>query len=60
MIYNISTNPITVQSLTAGQVVNIKVDLTIPHTGPANVSVVDTKTNTILDKAMISFPVYAE
>jgi hypothetical protein len=36
------------QTWTAGQVVPVKVRVTIPHEGSANVSIVDTKRNTIL------------
>ncbi|KAF7578553.1 hypothetical protein PtrM4_027930 [Pyrenophora tritici-repentis] len=36
------------QMWTAGQVVPIKVWIRIPHEGSANVSIVDTKTNTIV------------
>ncbi|KAH6654806.1 hypothetical protein BKA67DRAFT_518183 [Truncatella angustata] len=48
-------NLANVQKYTPGQVVNLKVKLTIPHTGNANVSVVDTRTNKILGKPLISW-----
>jgi hypothetical protein len=41
-------NSANVQKWTAGQVVPVKVWLRIPHEGIANVSVVDTKSNTIV------------
>ncbi|KAF2019861.1 hypothetical protein BU24DRAFT_341883 [Aaosphaeria arxii CBS 175.79] len=41
-------NAANVQKWTAGQEVPIKVWLRIPHEGSANVSIVDTKTNTIV------------
>lgn len=43
-----------------GQVVQIKVSITVPHEGPANMSVVDTATNMILGSPLISFKSYAE
>ncbi|KAI1814845.1 hypothetical protein GGS20DRAFT_380217 [Poronia punctata] len=36
------------QTYALGEIVNIKINLTIPHLGSANVSVVDTKTDTIV------------
>ncbi|KAF2732590.1 hypothetical protein EJ04DRAFT_496625 [Polyplosphaeria fusca] len=45
-------NKANVQSWTAGQVVPIKIWLRIPHEGSANVSIVDTKTNTIVGEAL--------
>ncbi|KAI1849776.1 hypothetical protein JX266_004725 [Neoarthrinium moseri] len=48
-------NAANVQKWTAGQSVNVKVRLTIPHTGNANVSVVDTKTNKIIGKPLVSW-----
>ena len=51
-----SDNPSTnVQSWTAGQVVPIKVWVRIPHEGSANVSIVDTKTNTMIGTALKSW-----
>ncbi|KAK8057847.1 hypothetical protein PG996_011784 [Apiospora saccharicola] len=45
-------NVASVQSYRPGQSVNMKIKLTIPHTGNANVSVVDTKSNTIIGKPL--------
>lgn len=44
-----------VQQYTPGQAVEIKIKLTIPHTGNANVSVVDTKTNKIIGTPLIKW-----
>ncbi|KAI0127850.1 hypothetical protein BJ170DRAFT_702109 [Xylariales sp. AK1849] len=49
-------NAVNVQKYAPGQVVNIKIKLTIPHTGNANVSVVDTKTNVIVGEPLKSWP----
>lgn len=51
--------PADVQSFSAGQNVTIKVQITAPHTGLANMSVVDTKTNTIIGQPLIEFENYA-
>ncbi|KAH7915392.1 hypothetical protein BJ138DRAFT_1169993 [Hygrophoropsis aurantiaca] len=49
-----------VQSFSANQVVPIEIDIEAPHTGVANVSVVDTTTNTVLAGPLISFdPAYS-
>ncbi|EHK97285.1 hypothetical protein M7I_6915 [Glarea lozoyensis 74030] len=40
-----------IQSWTAGQVVDFKFDVRAPHTGTANVSIVETATNSIIDNA---------
>lgn len=48
-----------VQTFTAGQVVPVTVDIRAPHTGVANVSVVNTQTNSIIGTPMIAFDVYA-
>lgn len=48
------------QQFKAGQVVNMKAILPIPHVGPMNVSIVDTATNTIVAGPLISFDVYAD
>lgn len=52
-------NANNVQHYTAGEVVPIKVDIQAKHTGSCNVSVVDTKSNTMISEQLISFPVYA-
>lgn len=48
-------NAANVQEYQPGQTVGIKVALTIPHAGSANVSVVDTKTNAIIGQPMLSW-----
>ncbi|THY26003.1 hypothetical protein D6D01_04659 [Aureobasidium pullulans] len=48
-----------VQTYTAGQKVPIKFEVRAPHTGTANVSIVDTATNTIIGTPLISWDVYA-
>ncbi|KAK5629767.1 hypothetical protein RRF57_005482 [Xylaria bambusicola] len=49
-------NAANVQAYAPGQTVEIKVALTIPHAGSANVSIVDTKTNTIVGRPLLSWP----
>ncbi|KAL7626777.1 hypothetical protein AAE478_003551 [Parahypoxylon ruwenzoriense] len=49
-------NAANVQAYAPGQTVNIKVSLTIPHAGSANVSVVETKTNAVLSEPLIEWP----
>ncbi|GAW22382.1 hypothetical protein EKO27_g6194 [Xylaria grammica] len=49
-------NKANVQTYKPGQTVEIKIDLTIPHAGSANVSIVDTNTNTIIGPALLSWP----
>ncbi|KAJ5658802.1 uncharacterized protein N7484_002451 [Penicillium longicatenatum] len=46
-------------SYTAGQTVDFEVTIHAPHTGVANVSVVDTSTNTVIGTPLISWSVYA-
>ncbi|TLS30637.1 hypothetical protein PpBr36_02503 [Pyricularia pennisetigena] len=48
-----------VQKFSAGQTVPIKVQIGAPHTGIANVSVVDTSTNSIIGQPLIEFQNYA-
>ncbi|KAI4844456.1 hypothetical protein E4T44_06179, partial [Aureobasidium sp. EXF-8845] len=48
-----------VQSFTPGQKVPIKFEVRAPHEGTANVSIVDTATNTIIGTPLISWDVYA-
>lgn len=52
-------NQANVQTFTAGQVVPVTAEIKAPHSGTCNVSVVDTKTNTVLGDPMIEFAVYA-
>ncbi|KAF1993656.1 hypothetical protein P154DRAFT_378676, partial [Amniculicola lignicola CBS 123094] len=51
-------NTANVQSFTAGQNVSITVDIRAPHGGPANVSIVDTATNTVIGEPLISWQLY--
>jgi hypothetical protein len=53
-------NGANVQKFTAGQVVNILASIPIPHEGPANVSIVDTTTNTVIGNPLIVFDSYAD
>lgn len=46
-------------SYTAGETVDFEVAIHAPHTGVANVSVVDTSTNTVIGSPLISWSVYA-
>ncbi|KAG8747740.1 hypothetical protein FRC10_011869 [Ceratobasidium sp. 414] len=52
-------NTADIQTYTPGQVVPIVVDIRAPHTGTANVSIVDTTTNTVIGSPMVTFDVYA-
>lgn len=52
-------NQANVQQFTAGQVVPITAQIKAPHTGIANVSVVNTQTNTVIGEPMIEWAVYA-
>ncbi|KAH8681100.1 hypothetical protein BX600DRAFT_504838 [Xylariales sp. PMI_506] len=57
--YEYSDNTDSVQTYTAGQVVAMTFDIRAPHTGYANVSVVDTTTNTVIGDELISWDVFA-
>lgn len=48
-----------VQVFTPGQTVPFTIDIQAKHTGVANVSVVNTKTNTMIGTPILNFPVYA-
>lgn len=52
-------NKDNVQTYTAGQKVPIVFNVAAPHTGVANMSIVDTKTNTIIGSPLKSFEDYA-
>lgn len=52
-------NSSTIQKFTAGQVVPMTFDIRAPHTGVANVSVVDTAANKPIGSPLISWPVFA-
>ena len=47
------------QSYTPGQTIPITVDIRAPHTGYANVSIVNTKTNAMVSPELVSWDVYA-
>lgn len=53
-------NTANVQSFKPGQVVNMLASIPIPHEGPMNVSVINTKTNTAIGAPLISFVSYAD
>ncbi|TDZ26712.1 hypothetical protein Cob_v001311 [Colletotrichum orbiculare MAFF 240422] len=57
--YKFADNAANVQSYTPGQTVDFKVEIRAPHTGVANVSVVDTTSNSIIGAPLISFENYA-
>lgn len=48
-----------VQSYTAGESVDFKINIAAPHTGYANVSVVKTSSNSIIGEPLIEFDSYA-
>jgi hypothetical protein len=54
----LADNKANVQNFTAG-VLDMLIWIRIPHTGTANVSVVDTKTNRVIGDPLISFTGYA-
>lgn len=54
-----SDNQSKLQNFTAGQVVPMKVDIKAPHTGVANVSVVNTQTNSVIGEPLMEWSVYA-
>ncbi|GJC99253.1 Chitin binding protein [Colletotrichum higginsianum IMI 349063] len=57
--YKFADNAANVQSYTPGQTVDFEVEIRAPHTGVANVSVVDTTSNSIIGAPLISFENYA-
>ena len=57
--YQFADNTGNVQSFILGETVPITVDIRAPHTGTANVSIVDTATNTVIGQPLISFDEYA-
>jgi hypothetical protein len=52
-------NTANVQSYTAGEKVPITFNVAAPHTGVANMSVIDTKTGSIIGSPLITFDEYA-
>ncbi|KAF2233882.1 hypothetical protein EV356DRAFT_503130 [Viridothelium virens] len=57
--YKYADNTKNVFSYTAGQVIPIKFDVRAPHTGVANVSIVNTKTNTVIGSPLKSWATFA-
>ncbi|KAF2661024.1 hypothetical protein K491DRAFT_648331 [Lophiostoma macrostomum CBS 122681] len=53
-------NQANVQTFAAGEVVDFAAQLPIPHEGPANVSIIDLATNTVLGQPLIEFDTYAD
>jgi hypothetical protein len=49
-----------IQSYSPGQVVLVEVALTIPHLGPANLSIVETATNAVVGDILLFFDAYAD
>lgn len=56
--YKYADNTALVQSWTAGQVVPFTFNVAAPHTGTANVSIVDTATNTVISQ-LLYYDVFA-
>ncbi|ETS83592.1 hypothetical protein PFICI_05468 [Pestalotiopsis fici W106-1] len=54
-----SDNTANVQSYSTGDVVDITYDIRAPHTGTANVSIVDTASNTIIGDVLAYWSVFA-
>lgn len=52
-------NTANLQSFTAGQTLDMRITIGAPHTGVANVSVVNTATNSVIGQPLISFTDYA-
>ncbi|KAH9996367.1 chitin binding domain-containing protein [Xylariaceae sp. FL0662B] len=57
--YKFDDNKANVQTYTTGQVVPVRIDIRAPHDGTANVSVVQTGSNTVIGQPLISWDVYA-
>ncbi|KAJ5082699.1 hypothetical protein N7532_011742 [Penicillium argentinense] len=57
--YKFADNKDNVYSYKAGETVDFTVDIRAPHTGVANVSVVDTASNSVIGSPLISWSVYA-
>lgn len=53
-------NLANVQNFTAGQVVKMQANISVPHEGPMNVSIVNTATNSVIGPPLISFDSYAD
>ncbi|TID24826.1 chitin binding protein [Venturia nashicola] len=57
--YQFDDNSANIQTYTAGQKIDMAIRIGAPHTGVANVSIVDTKANSVIGDALISFDDYA-
>ncbi|KAF2415660.1 hypothetical protein EJ08DRAFT_135346 [Tothia fuscella] len=57
--YQFADNMANVQTFTPGQKIDMTIKIGAPHTGTANVSIVDTKANVIIGEQLIYFPDYA-
>ena len=57
--FKFADNKANVMSYKSGQVVPISFDIRAPHTGVANVSIVNTATNSVIGKPLISWSDYA-
>jgi predicted carbohydrate-binding protein with CBM5 and CBM33 domain len=58
--FKYSDNSANVQTWTAGQVVDFTFDVRAPHTGYANVSIVNTATNTIIGDQLLYYSDFAD
>ncbi|RDW69790.1 hypothetical protein BP6252_08810 [Coleophoma cylindrospora] len=58
--YKYADNTANVQTYTAGQVVPFTFDVRAPHTGTANVSIVNTATNTIIGDMLLYYSDFAD
>ncbi|PMD58426.1 putative chitin binding protein [Hyaloscypha bicolor E] len=58
--FKYSDNTANVQTWTAGQVVDFTFDVRAPHTGYANVSIVNTATNTIIGDQLLYYSDFAD
>ncbi|KAL2155646.1 hypothetical protein VTH82DRAFT_388 [Thermothelomyces myriococcoides] len=54
--YQFADNIANVQNYTAGQVVDMEVWIRIPHEGYANVSIVDTASNSVIGEPLVAWP----
>lgn len=57
--YQFADNSANIQTFTPGQVIDMAIRIGAPHTGTANVSVVDTKANAVIGSELIYFADYA-
>ncbi|KAK8127648.1 hypothetical protein PG984_008756 [Apiospora sp. TS-2023a] len=57
--FQFADNSANVQSYTVGQKVPITFDLRAPHTGTANISIVDTKSNSIIGTPLKTYATFA-